>query len=314
MWICSRNSVRGTQLKNFCDSTNFEIIYPASPTRYGYGTQNTLDIAIVNDFNFPYSIDSLPELSSDHNPVLLNFSFSIPIHQDNPRAITTCWQLFKNCLNNNILIENYANINNPHILESKIDDFTEAVRSAHLESSKPITNALHSYTPKYIKDLIFLKNRTRKPYQNILNPVYKTKTNRLQAKIKKELKKHSQETWKNRLLARNTQDKSFWNIQKLFKHKRVDTPSLNTNSGIAITDDQKANLIATTLKHNFTQNARPSNYNPTIDSDVTSTLENFFSLTPSTPISPTNLDEVSNYIKNFKKLEKPQEKTTSLTK
>ncbi|GFT80138.1 probable RNA-directed DNA polymerase from transposon X-element [Trichonephila clavipes] len=196
-WNCSQNSTRGTHLKNYCDSADFEIIYPATPTRFGYGTQNTLDIAIVKIFNFPYSIESLPELSSDHNPVLLNFSFSFPIHQDNPRAVTTCWHLFKKCLNNYILIENYANINNPHILESKIEDFTEAVRSAHTEASKPITNKQHPYTPNHIKDLIFLKNRARKLYQNTLNPIFKTETNRLQAEIKRELKKHPQERERN---------------------------------------------------------------------------------------------------------------------
>ncbi|GFT99401.1 putative RNA-directed DNA polymerase from transposon X-element [Trichonephila clavipes] len=52
-WNCSRNSTRGTQLKDFCDQVNIEIIYPDSPTRYGYNTSNTLDIALLNDFNFP---------------------------------------------------------------------------------------------------------------------------------------------------------------------------------------------------------------------------------------------------------------------
>ncbi|GFX66172.1 probable RNA-directed DNA polymerase from transposon X-element [Trichonephila clavipes] len=74
-WNCSQNLTRGTHLKNYCDSADFEIIFPATSTRFGYGTQNTLDFAIVKNFNFPYSIESLPELSSDHNPVLLNFSF-----------------------------------------------------------------------------------------------------------------------------------------------------------------------------------------------------------------------------------------------
>ncbi|GFT74774.1 retrovirus-related Pol polyprotein from transposon TNT 1-94 [Trichonephila clavipes] len=58
------------------------------------------------------------------------------------------------------VMENYDNINDPHILESKLDDFTEAVRFANRESCKRITNAQLSYTPNYIKDLIFLKNRT----------------------------------------------------------------------------------------------------------------------------------------------------------
>ncbi|GFW53020.1 probable RNA-directed DNA polymerase from transposon BS [Trichonephila clavipes] len=137
-------------------------------------------------------------------------------------------------------------------------------------------------------------------HQITLNPIYKTETNRLQAKIKKELKKHSQETWKNRLLSLNTQDNSFWNIQKIFKNKRVDIPALHTASGIAITDDQKANLIAKTLKDNFTENTRPVGFNNSIDSDVTSTLEHFFSHPPPTPISPTNPDEVAAYVNKLK--------------
>ncbi|GFT84406.1 probable RNA-directed DNA polymerase from transposon X-element [Trichonephila clavipes] len=277
-WNCSRNSTRGTQLKDFCDQVNLEIIYPDSPTRYGYNTSNTLDIALVNDFNFPYNISSLTELSSDHNPVLLNFTFSLPIHQENPRAITTCWRLFRKCLNNNIIIGNYASIKKPLALEEKIATFTEAVCSAHLESSQPITDTRHTFTPSHIKKLITMKNRARKMHQITLNPIYKTESNRLQAKIKKELKKHSQETWKNRLLSLNTQDNSFWNIQKIFKNKRVDIPALHTASGIAITDDQKANLIAKTLKDNFTENTRPEL--------VSATRLTLTSLLPSNAFSP----------------------------
>ncbi|GFW95195.1 probable RNA-directed DNA polymerase from transposon X-element [Trichonephila clavipes] len=137
-------------------------------------------------------------------------------------------------------------------------------------------------------------------HQITLNPIYKTESNRLQAKIKKELKKHSQETWKNRFLSLNTQDNSFWNIQKIFKNKRADIPALHTASGIAITDEQKANLIANTMKDNFTENTRPADFRNSIDSDVTSTLERFFSHPPPTPISPTNPDEVAAYVNKLK--------------
>ncbi|GFS64140.1 hypothetical protein TNCV_3945071 [Trichonephila clavipes] len=124
-----------------------------------------------------------------------------------------------------------------------------------------------------------MKNRARKMHQITLNPIYKTESNRLQAaKIKKELKKHSQETWKNRLLSLNTQDNSFWNIQNFFKNKRVDIPALHTASGIAITDDQKANLIAKTLKDNFTENTRPEL--------VSTTRLTLTSLQPSNAFSP----------------------------
>ncbi|GFT60410.1 hypothetical protein TNCV_4971761 [Trichonephila clavipes] len=73
-WNCLVNSTRGKQLKTFTDTLNLTIAYPSSPTRFGHGTSNTLDIAVINNFNFLFTMDSIPELSSDHNPVFLNFS------------------------------------------------------------------------------------------------------------------------------------------------------------------------------------------------------------------------------------------------
>ncbi|GFY16054.1 RNA-directed DNA polymerase from mobile element jockey [Trichonephila clavipes] len=74
MWSCPNNSIRGCQLKTFVDTLDLSIAFPDTPTRYGYRSANTLDFAIINNFHFPYNINSLAELSSDHNPVILNFS------------------------------------------------------------------------------------------------------------------------------------------------------------------------------------------------------------------------------------------------
>ncbi|GFV98392.1 hypothetical protein TNCV_623511 [Trichonephila clavipes] len=53
----------------------------------------------------------------------------------------------------------------------------------------------------------------------------------------------------------NTQDNTLWLYQKIFRKKRSDIPSLN---GAAITDEQKANLLAATFQNNFTNNVVPS--------------------------------------------------------
>ncbi|GFW95181.1 hypothetical protein TNCV_313851 [Trichonephila clavipes] len=94
-WNCSHNSTRGNHLNTFTDNTNLEIAFPASPTRYGYNSLNTLDFALISNFNFPYTIESIPDLSSDHNPVMLSFNLTSSIHKSNPRAITTCWSAYK---------------------------------------------------------------------------------------------------------------------------------------------------------------------------------------------------------------------------
>ncbi|GFV45676.1 probable RNA-directed DNA polymerase from transposon X-element [Trichonephila clavipes] len=301
-WNCSINSVRGKQLKNFTDILDIEIAFPDTPTRFGNHSANTLDFALINNFHYPYSIISIPELSSDHNPVILNFTFNKNIHNDNTRAVTTCWSEFSEHIKNNIHISDFEKISNPNILENKINLFTEAVRSAYEHASRPITNKNHTYTPHHIQNLIRQKNKARKTFQNTLNPIHKTTYNRLQKLIKKELKKFSDQTWKIKLEAMNTQDNTLWQYQNFFRKKRSDIPSLNNT---AITDEQKAELLAKTFQGNFTENIRPTNFNTNIDSIVTNTLENFFSNPPSFPITPTDPIEIINYAKNLKNNKSP---------
>ncbi|GFV09357.1 zinc finger protein [Trichonephila clavipes] len=142
-------------------------------------------------------------------------------------------------------ISDFEKITNPNILENKINFFTEAFRSTYEHASRPITNKNHTYTPQHIQNLIRQKNQARKTFQNTLNPIHKTNYNRLQKIIKKELKKFSDQTWKIKLEAMNTQDNTLWQYQKYFRKKRSDIPSLNNT---AITDEQKAELLAETFQ------------------------------------------------------------------
>ncbi|GFT01600.1 probable RNA-directed DNA polymerase from transposon BS [Trichonephila clavipes] len=219
---------------------------------------------------------------------------------DKPRAISTCWSAFHNNLDNSIHFADILNIKNPHTLEDKITQFTDAVRSAHSQASKPITNKVYSYTPQHIRNLITLKTRARKLYHKTLNPIYRTEANRLQAHIKKQIKIHTQQVWNDRLKVLNTQNNSIWQIQKQFRKSNSNIPPLTHASGIATSDDQKANALANSCKTNYTENKRPDNFTNNIDSDVTATLENFFANLPPTPLAPTNTDEVINYINKLK--------------
>ncbi|GFW26973.1 probable RNA-directed DNA polymerase from transposon BS [Trichonephila clavipes] len=85
----------------------------------------------------------------------------------------------------------------------------------------------------------------------------------------------------------------------MFRKTRSIIPSLKHASGIATSDDQKSNVLANSFKTNYTENKRPDNFT-NIDSDVTTTLKKFFSYPPSTPLAPTDPDEIINYIKNLK--------------
>ncbi|GFV15996.1 RNA-directed DNA polymerase from mobile element jockey [Trichonephila clavipes] len=270
-WNCSQNSTRGTQLKNFTDTLNINIAFPNMPTRYGTHSSNTLEIALINNFNFPYDITSISDLSSDHNPVFLNFSLCNITHMDKPRAITTCWSTFHKNLDKNIHFADILNISNPHTLEDKITQFTDAVRSAHSQASKPITS-------KPIDYKLTLKNKLKFTSNKYGTTGSKPSTHRIIASGK---------------------------FKKNFRNSKSNIPTLSHASGIATSDDQKANALANSFKANYTENKSPDHYTNNIDSDVTSTLENFFDNPPTTSLAPTNTDEVINYIKKLKNNKAP---------
>ncbi|GFX83045.1 hypothetical protein TNCV_5001931 [Trichonephila clavipes] len=106
-WNCNSNSSRGTRLLDYTNLANLYIAYPDTPTRFGLNSANTLDIAIIRNFYYPYSINSLHELSSDHNPVMLNFTLKLSKDITNPRAVHTNWPLFSKYLNTNLSLLNY---------------------------------------------------------------------------------------------------------------------------------------------------------------------------------------------------------------
>ncbi|GFY00366.1 probable RNA-directed DNA polymerase from transposon X-element [Trichonephila clavipes] len=295
-------------LEASCNNNN---AFPDSPTRFGHNSANTIDFALIKNFYYPYTIKSINDLYSDHNPVFLNFDFKLKVESSNPRAITTNWKDFRINLNNNFSLFNYYpnNINNTNDLETKITEFTEAVVATHSHASQPIVNAHRNYTPNHINQLIKHKNNLRKRYQQTLNPFYKTLCNRAQANLKKELKIYSNDTWNARLEALNTTDNSLWEAQRFLKNKRSQIPTLNCATGMAVTDPQKANLLANTIKNNFIENNRMQDNYDQDDEVVTSAVNTFLSSPPSTQIEPVMPDEIINFIKNTSSKKAPGKDT-----
>ncbi|GFW43760.1 probable RNA-directed DNA polymerase from transposon X-element [Trichonephila clavipes] len=298
-WNCNTNSSRGVRLLDFTNLANLYIAYPDTPTRFGLNSANTLDIAIIRNFYYPYTINSLHELSSDHNPVMLNFTLKLNKDVTNPRAVHTNWPLFSNYLNTKLSLFNYHpnSINSNSDIDQKISEFTDTVRAAHSHASRPIETLRKSFTPHHIHKLIKQKNQFRNLYHRTLDPHYKTLYNRAQKNVKKELKNYTNENWTARLQALSTQDNSLWAVQKFFKNKRSDIPSLHCTTGTAITDQQKANILAESILENFTENERHNNDFDEEDEIVNNTVKAFISHPP--PTAETAYpSEIISYIKS----------------
>ncbi|GFW30709.1 probable RNA-directed DNA polymerase from transposon X-element [Trichonephila clavipes] len=107
----------------------------------------------------------------------------------------------------------------------------------------------------------------------------------------------SNENWSARLKALDTQDNSLWAIQKFLKNKRSDIPPLNCSSGTAVTDTQKANILAESIFDNFTENSRPNNDFDNDDELINNTVNTFLSLPTSTTTETAYPSEIISYIK-----------------
>ncbi|GFX43075.1 putative RNA-directed DNA polymerase from transposon X-element [Trichonephila clavipes] len=175
-------------------------------------------------------------------------------------------------------------------------NFTSTILATHSHASRPIGNQHRSYTPPHIHQLIQHRIRLRKQYHRTLSPAHKTELNRAQQLVKNTLKQYSIDSWNQRLSALRTQDNSLWHTQKLFKNKRQAIPPLECDRGTAITDTQKANLFADSLKENFTENTY-QNRDTNTDNHINNTVNTFISTNPTTYLDPVLPDEIITYIK-----------------
>ncbi|GFT22572.1 RNA-directed DNA polymerase from mobile element jockey [Trichonephila clavipes] len=68
-WGCNYSDPRGNYLLRFITNNNLDLIAPPTPTTYGTDSDSTLDYALIKNLIWPCTAGSIPELSSDHNPI-----------------------------------------------------------------------------------------------------------------------------------------------------------------------------------------------------------------------------------------------------
>ncbi|GFS73370.1 RNA-directed DNA polymerase from mobile element jockey [Trichonephila clavipes] len=96
-WGCRRNDNRGNIIRNLIDSTDTQIVAPTTPTRFGHNSASIIDFALTRNIHWLSQVESIAELSSDHNPLIISFDtnrrFAFP-----RRIVTTDWAAFRELL------------------------------------------------------------------------------------------------------------------------------------------------------------------------------------------------------------------------
>lgn len=93
-WHSGNGNTAGTILHDFAELAGFEIIAPPTPTRYGRNSQSTIDLTLHKGFSFHCNIESIPDLGSDHNPVICTFDISLKMPEVGV-YFTTNWEIPK---------------------------------------------------------------------------------------------------------------------------------------------------------------------------------------------------------------------------
>ncbi|GFX02155.1 RNA-directed DNA polymerase from mobile element jockey [Trichonephila clavipes] len=270
-WGCISNNQRGLLLKNFTDDTDTD----------GYNSASTIDFALTRRFHWRTSVNSVSELSSDHNPIILNFKTSIKF--DFPtRTVTTDWNLFRHTLKTNTSFRPIT-AHSREDIEKLTTDITSNILRAYDLSSKPVRNNNKTYIDSDLKSLFKQRNRARKTWQFTRDPNDKTILNRLQNKINRKVNALTQKQWEDKLTSLDPEDGSLWNMAKGFRKKRSPISALTGPTGIAFTDTQKAETLAISLESQLNDIQNPDSDNQhtrLVDRSFPTSIENSHSYIP----------------------------------
>ncbi|GBN93689.1 putative RNA-directed DNA polymerase from transposon X-element [Araneus ventricosus] len=209
------------------------------------------DLALVKNFLYPYEIHSIPELSSDHNPAILNFYFkyTFPNLQSN---VKTNWKKFTDNLINSDNF-NAIEMNTPEQLDEAIFQFEKHIMDAKIAASKSVP-ADQTYIDPTIRQLNNERNHARKMYQRTRNPDFNRLAGKLNKKIIRLNEKIENNSFTNKLVNVATEEGTLWEFVRPFKKKFKNISALNGPSSIALTDKDKANCLASSLEKQFQLN------------------------------------------------------------
>lgn len=186
-WRPTENAA-GRKLSSFADNNGIDILTPPTATHFSKTTSSTIDFFLTKDFSYPYHIKSIPELSSEHNPVICSFETKKPIAEKFVYHKTNWDKLSQEFEKIDIPLDN---ITTPIQLNDAVTKLTKLITGAHSNSSTQYTASQKIYTPLLIRELITEKNRARQNWQTHRNPEDKKTMNRRKHELKKALRKET---------------------------------------------------------------------------------------------------------------------------
>lgn len=266
VWNSKITNTQGRKLLRYVENRTLTVISTDEPTRYppgNCGQPDILDIGIIKDINKRFKLEVEDELSSDHNPIVLTLDGS---RKREPRIIEKVnWNKYEE----NFTIEE-IDINNGEELEEATKKLEGAIQSA-MEKSK--TSKIQYEIPEKVRDeikeIVKKKRKAKKVFQRTLAPQDKSELNRWNHELSRILREEENRKWERKMEELNEEDHPPWRMARALRKKREEIPPLETETGTAYEDREKAEVFAEKMEEQFTNNpSQDRNFEMETDQNV----------------------------------------------
>lgn len=303
-WNNTTTNTNGRTLFNYIQNNPVIIQYPQDPTHFPDNGMSPTCIDIVVNKNVPNATDpiSIPDLSSDHNPIILEL---LNHPTENSKTFITSyrdtdWGAFRKSLDQRITINNLIKTTDDIDRELKI--FTDQVKTTQTTHSKQLRVGQNkTQIDDETKKLIQIRNRLRKLYQQTSWQYLKPNINRLNRAIRNKIRSCISQKWENTLENIKPGGRALWRITKALKSNRSKIPTLTKDDKHYFSDKDKADVIGDTLEAIQTNRQKSP-----VEREVNETIKDFFETEhQNEDIRPTNPTELKGIIRNLPKKKAP---------
>lgn len=299
-WNSRITNTNGRILRKYANThPEISIAGPIAPTHFpNTGVRpDVLDIALLHKLPWIYSIETINDLGSDHNPVLLTLN-QLTTPMPTRKSIKTDWTYFTHRVGEKTIIP--RNISDGPELDKAVDNFAEIIISSITDASKTLPERsplnLKRDLPIEIQELISTKNNLRRHWHRNPNPSVKKTINKIQSLIRKKLSELAHSTWNKKIQEINPQDGSLWKLCKSLQANPSPNHPIHTKNGLIFDDQDISEAFADSLEIQFSPSSKHAD--PVHIAKVNRQIDTIFDSLPGTNVHFTTPSEVRRVIKN----------------
>lgn len=297
----------GRELADHAESSDYDIAAPPSATRDQGQRPSTLDIALINNLAALWDIEALPELDSDHKPVLLTIKLKLDLIKRPKRYALGLanWENLRQQLSEQVV--RMPSRITPDSLEGMAKSISENIKRAAdncIPKRRPRASPME--LPDGILQLKAEKNRARRTAQRTKDPNDTAVANRLAQILRDRIREYRQQRWESALneAEASPNHTAVWRIGRVLKSPVTPIPTLIDGAQTFDTDIKKTEALASHYEGVHVMNNDLGN--PQHDETQRQITNDYLSEhRQEENITETTLIELASIIKNLKNKKSP---------